>query len=229
MQTFANQVIKFYQNLSLEIDFPGIGVLNPFHNKGVLDVTRQFYTKFYSDRNPRIFLFGINPGRFGAGVTGIPFTDPINLEERCGIVNSYQKKHELSSQFIYEMIENYGGPENFFSRFYITAVSPLGFVRDGKNLNYYDDRSLQEHLSGFIHYTITEQMKFGAIRSCCICIGGNKNFKFLDTLNLQQHYFDKVLPIEHPRFIMQYRRKALDQYVKKYITILKKCEAGQLF
>ena len=52
------------------------------------------------------------------------------------------KKQELSSVFMYEMINAYGGAELFYKRFYITAVSPLGFVKNGRNLNYYDDKIL---------------------------------------------------------------------------------------
>ena len=89
----------------------------------------SFYTKYYSDNNKRILLLGINPGRFGGGVTGIPFTDPVRLEKVCGIKNDFQKKQELSSVFIYEMIEAYGGAEKFYKQFYISAVSPLGFVK----------------------------------------------------------------------------------------------------
>ena len=49
----------------------------------------------------RHLLLGINPGRFGGGVTGIPFTDPIRLQNVCGIENNFEKKQELSSVFIY--------------------------------------------------------------------------------------------------------------------------------
>ncbi|OGG73047.1 hypothetical protein A3A38_01075 [Candidatus Kaiserbacteria bacterium RIFCSPLOWO2_01_FULL_53_17] len=30
-------------------------------------------------------------------------------------------------------------------------------------------------------------------------------------------FFDTILALEHPRFVMQYRRKQLQEYVKKYI------------
>lgn len=39
-------------------------------------------------------ILGINPGRFGAGTTGIAFIDPIRLENECGINNSFPKKVE---------------------------------------------------------------------------------------------------------------------------------------
>lgn len=223
MKTFAEKVIQFNKNLNLKIDISGVEVINPFLNKDTLEITNTFYNKYYNDSNSRTFLFGINPGRFGAGVTGIPFTDPINLENYCGIKNSMNKKPELSSQFIYQMIKAYGGVDEFYSRFFITAVSPLGFTKDGKNLNYYDIKQLQQSLEAFIISTIKTQLSFGAKKQCAICIGGGKNFKFLSELNKQHHFFDLILPLDHPRFIMQYRRKQLDGYIEKYLSVLEKC------
>jgi len=48
----------------------------------VRKLIREFYTKFYSDCKPRQLVLGINPGRFGAGATGIPFTDTRRLNEK---------------------------------------------------------------------------------------------------------------------------------------------------
>jgi len=74
-------------------------------------------------------LLGINPGRFGSGTTGVSFTDPIKLEKYCGIRNDLVKKAELSADFIYAMIIAYGGLESFYNRFFISSVSPLGFIQ----------------------------------------------------------------------------------------------------
>ena len=123
------------------------------------------------------------------------------------------------------MIEAFGGPDKFYSTFFITAISPLGFTKDGKNLNYYDIKELQQSLEHFIISTINKQLDFGANTKCAICIGGGKNFKFLSELNKQRHFFDLVIPLDHPRFIMQYRRKKLEEYVEKYLNALEKCEA----
>ena len=94
---------------------------------------KQFYNRFYNDTNKRIYLIGINPGRFGGGTTGIAFTDPINLQVKCEIENKFAKKQELSSDFIYKLIDEFGGVENFFSKFYLTALYPLALIKDGKN------------------------------------------------------------------------------------------------
>lgn len=224
MRTFADKVLEFYSKIDLDPDIPGIEVMNPYRNSTTFDLVTQFFNRFYNDGQKRSFIFGINPGRFGAGVTGISFTDPVNLEENCGISNNLPAKHELSSQFIFTVIEHFGSVEDFFKKFFITAVSPLGFVKKGKNMNYYDTASLQKAVTPFIVRTMKKQLSFGSYTRCAICVGGDKNFRFMKTLNEELKLFNEIIPLEHPRYIMQYRRKSLDQYLKKYLNALKKCE-----
>src|SRR5690349_11547613 len=103
--TFGEHVINFVTDLHFPVE-PGesVEVMNPFRDPAAMEVTRAFYERFYNDQKERWMIVGINPGRFGGGVTGIPFTDPIRLQRECGIFNSWPKKQELSSVFIYEMI-----------------------------------------------------------------------------------------------------------------------------
>jgi hypothetical protein len=225
MQTFAQKAIAFHQNLKLELPETGIEVLNPFLQEKVMEHVSEFFMKYFNDDRPRTFLFGINPGRFGAGITGISFTDPVNLQEKCGIANNFEKRHELSSQFIYEVIDAYGGVKPFYDQFFMTAISPLGFVKEGKNINYYDEKPLKEMCTPFIEKQMISQLKIGANRKLAICIGGGKNLKYFQKLNERLGLFDDVLPLDHPRFVMQYRRKSKDQYVKKYLDTLNFCES----
>jgi hypothetical protein len=224
METFAGKAIRFHQQLHLELPGSDVAVMNPFRDKTVMQMVTQFYKQFFDDSNPRTFLLGINPGRFGAGITGISFTDPIHLETKCGIANHFDKKHELSSQFIYLVIDALGGAGAFYRNFYFTAVSPLGFTRAGKNINYYDQPALKQMVLPFIQTTLQEQLTFGAGRRSAICIGGGENYKFLSRLNDELQLFDEIVPLEHPRFVMQYRRKSLDEYINKYLAALKRCE-----
>ena len=219
--TFADSILSFYNNLSISSQLPpGVEILNPYRNDKAVDVIRLFYKKFYEDINERTLILGINPGRFGGGITGIPFTDPLKLEKYCGIQNDLQRKTELSADFIYKMIEAFGGPKKFYKRFYISAVSPLGFTKDGKNLNYYDIKELQESLHDFIMHSIEKQLGFGINNKVCYCLGEGENFKFLSRLNHSHHFFNKIIPLTHPRFIMQYKRKKVDEYVKDYLDKL---------
>ena len=224
MQT--DSIINFYTSLTIPPVPRGVGVLHPQQETGVMQVVETFYRKYYNDDKPRQLLFGINPGRFGAGTTGVNFTGPKQLTEECGIPHSFDKRSELSAEFIYQAINAYGGPEKFYGRFFITSVSPLGFVKDGINLNYYDDPALAKSLRPWIIECIREQVKFSGAGGACICIGGEKNYKYLLRLNEEQGFFKEILPLPHPRFIMQYRRKHIPAYIDAYLQALKKLEVS---
>ena len=221
MQLYADNIINFYKTIRPPSNLPkGIDVLYPQKQKEVIALVEQFYKKYYSDNNQRTLLFGINPGRFGAGVTGINFTAPKQLKENCGIGHSLKMHSELSAEFIYEAIETYGGVEKFYKSFFITSISPLGYVRDGINLNYYDDKKLQEAVTPFVIDCINRQMQWNVNRTRCICVGGEKNFKFFLKLNNEHQWFKEIIPLAHPRFILQYRRKQKEDYLRMYIDTL---------
>jgi hypothetical protein len=229
MYLFAEKVIDFYSRLEFEGTLPsGISIMNPFReNPQIIPLISQFYRKFYNDSKIRHLILGINPGRFGAGVTGIPFTDTKRLSERCGLSFPGKVTFETSSVFVYEMIDAYGGPYKFYSDFYISSVSPLGFTSTGRNskelnYNYYDSKQLTEAVYSFMIRTIEQQLEFGIQRDACFCLGTGKNFKFISELNNKFNYFGKIVPLEHPRYIMQYKSKEKGKYIAKYIDELTK-------
>jgi hypothetical protein len=217
----AGRVLDFYRKLDIGGGLPeSVTILNPYVDKEGWKLTETFYQKYYGDHEPRIFLFGINPGRFGGGVTGIPFTDPVRLQEACGIPNELKKKPELSSEFIYRVIAAYGGPSTFYKNFLVTALSPLGFVRDGKNLNYYDDRILLRRIEPFILRCLQIQKKSIPARDVVFCLGEGENFRYFRKLNEQHHFFSEIIPLPHPRWVMQYRRKKISDYTDLYLRKL---------
>jgi hypothetical protein len=118
------------------------------------------------------------------------------------------------------VIERYGGPEKFYSSYFITAVCPLGFTKAGINMNYYDDKGLMEALKPFIVENIKTQLGLGFKTDHCICIGGEKNFRFLSSLNDEHKFFDRIIPVPHPRFILQYKRKLKEQFITQYLESL---------
>ena len=185
-----------------------------------MNVVKTFFYKFYDDNAPRHLIFGINPGRFGAGTTGINFTAPKQLTEFCDIDHSFRLHTELSAEFIYDSIAAYGGVKKFYKDYFITSVSPLGFVRNGVNLNYYDDKKLQQIITPFIISSIQKQISLGFKTDHCFCIGGDKNLKFLSSLNKEYKFFTEILPLPHPRFIMQYPRKQKENYIRQYLSTL---------
>lgn len=225
--TFADKILDFNAQLELTEDMPpGIEVMNPFRKPEIQETTSLFYHKFYDDNQARRLILGINPGRFGAGVTGIPFTDTKRLQQDCGITIHGIETHEPSSVFIYSMINAYGGPALFYRKFYIGAVCPLGFTKkadNGKSLNYnyYDSKPLMKAASGFILDSMNKQLEFGIQSDICICLGGGKNFEYLTMLNQKHHFFKKIIPLEHPRYIMQYKARQVDLYIQKYLDALR--------
>lgn len=217
----AEQILSFYRQLRIADSLPeGIKILNPYQNDTAFALCQAFYRKYYSDNGKRFLILGINPGRFGGGITGVPFTDPIKLETICGIKNNFPKKAELSSDFIHVMIAAFGGPDNFFSKFYINSVSPLGFIKEGKNLNYYDNPQLLKSLDPFIRKSIQAQLKFNIDPDIAFCLGEGMNFRYLQKINDQEKYFKQIVPLAHPRFIMQYKRKQMAFYVDDYLIKL---------
>ncbi|HEY2726488.1 MAG TPA: uracil-DNA glycosylase family protein [Parafilimonas sp.] len=219
---FSDNILNFLFNLKLPFNLPkDVEVLDAHKRKDVQQACISFYNKYYDDNNKRHLLIGINPGRFGGGVTGIPFTDPIRLEKICSIQNDFQKKQELSSVFIYEMIEAFGSALIFYKQFYFSAVSPLGFVKHGKNLNYYDDKILLKRIEPFVIDCINKQIEFGLHTDICFCIGEGENLKYLQKLNMKYRWFDKIEPLSHPRFIMQYRIKKKEEFIQQYVDKLK--------
>lgn len=228
---FSEKVIQFFKHLEYSGSLPpGISIMNPYHdNPGIIPLISQFYNKFYNDHSPRHLIMGINPGRFGAGVTGIPFTDSKRLSEKCGLSIPGVETFETSSVYVYEMIDAFGGVEKFYDKFFISAVCPLGFTtvsNKGKrvNYNYYDSKMLTEAVMDFIVNSLTKQLEFGIERDCCFCFGTGKNFKFLVQLNNELKIFERIVPLEHPRYIMQYKSKQKQLYIKKYLEEFRKAQ-----
>jgi hypothetical protein len=194
--------------------------MNPYRTGEVADIVDRFFRKYYHDLCGRIPLLGINPGRFGAGITGITFTDPVRLESVCGISSSLKKRQELSSVFIYDLIEAFGGAEAFFSRFILSAVCPLGFVKDGRNLNYYDSRALLTSLEGFIMQSLQDFLGIIGKPSVIVCLGEGKNYGYLSGLNKKLGLAKEIIPLPHPRWVMQYRYPSRNGYIEKYLAVL---------
>src|SRR5688572_26095537 len=114
--TFADRVIDFNKHVHFEGELPpGIRIMNPFREDStIIPLSSTFYKKFYDDNNVRHLILGINPGRFGGGVTGIPFTDTKRLKNECGIPYSGKETHEPSSVFVYDVINAFGGAKAFY-------------------------------------------------------------------------------------------------------------------
>ena len=222
MQSFADKVIEFNSNLQYSGKLPeGFEVMNPFFdNPETMVVMKEFYQKFYNDNNRRKFIVGINPSRKGAGVTGVPFTDTKRLKSECGIEMQSAHTHEISSVFMYDIIDAFGGVEKFYSQFYINSPFPLAIVKQTKNgdinANYYDDKTLFEDVKPFMIESLKKHIALG-LDTVEVFILGKKNADFLTKINKEEHFFDKMTVLEHPRYIQQYKSKEKDLYIDKYL------------
>jgi len=225
-KTFSEKVIAFNRSLHYTGQLPpGFRVMNPYPtNPETMVVMREFYEKYYKDTNRRRFIIGINPSRHGAGVTGVPFTDTKRLEAVCGISMQSAHTHEVSSVFVYDMIAAYGGPEAFYSRFYINSPFPLAITRqtpDGKwlNANYYDDKHLFAMVKPFMIESLKKHISLG-LYTDEVYVLGKKNASFIRQLNAEEPLFGKLVVLEHPRYIQQYKSRDKQQYIDKYLSVL---------
>ncbi len=224
IKNFGERVVEFNSNLQYDGNLPeGFRVMNPFlDNPETMDVIKQFYNKYYNDNNQRRFIIGINPGRHGAGTTGVPFTDTKRLSAICGIEMKSAYTHEVSSVFVYDMIEQYGGADRFFSDFYINSPFPLAIIRKQKNgnwtnANYYDDKALFEMVEGYMLESLQKHIDLGL--DCSeVFVWGKKNADFINKLNKKGKFFDRITVLEHPRYIQQYKSKEKQLYIDKYLT-----------
>lgn len=230
-KTFKDLVLEYNKWLeNIEINLPNNYELsNPFNgiNKDKIeDISIKFYNKYYNDFNKRYLILGSSPARKGTAITGIPFEDAYHLYQETGIMIDEFYINKTNSNFLYDVMENYGGLNKFYQDFYMNFVCPLGIVNINDkgnkiNANYYENKKIERALHDFIVESLKRLIDLGIDTSVCFCIGSGENFKFLKNINEEYHFFDLIIALEHPRFIMQYNKNKKDEYLKKYIDALK--------
>lgn len=235
--TTADKILEFIEYLSnVSVNLPNsYHILNPFKGTDSIQtkkISKQFYTKYFNDVNKRIMILGSSPARRGTAITGIPFEDAQHLFKETGIEIDNFHINNASSNFLYDVIERFGGAQKFYSKFYLNFVCPLGISKTNEkgndvNSNYYDNKELQHSLDQFILNSLKKQLGFNIDTTVCFCIGSGENFKYLDELNKKHKFFDKIIPLEHPRFIMQYNSKDKEIYLQKYLQALNYKQANQ--
>lgn len=228
-KTNSEKILKYCENLSkIKIDsFENYKIINPYYNnkEKIKLITTKFYNKYYNDNNKRRLILGSNPARRATAITGVPFEDAVHLQQETGIFIDNFYVNKSSSNFLYDVIEEYGGCEKFYGDFYMNFVFPLGIAKinsnnSESNCNYYEIKQFEEKLYQYIIESIKQILKFNIDTSICYCIGSGKNYEFLLKINKIYKFFNKIVPLEHPRFIMQYNSKNKDLYLKKYLNAL---------
>jgi hypothetical protein len=98
---------------------------------------------------------------------------------------------------------------------------PWRFGRGMMGIDFMGPGQLQNEVTHFIIDNIKKQWALGYITDRCICVGREKNFKFLAALNNDHCFFKQIIPLPYPRFIWQCRRKQRDLYRGQYLNALK--------
>lgn len=222
---WSKQLAQYFSALEAPIVPTAYEVMNPYAEAETMAVVNEFLNRFLNDDRQRVLLFGINPGRFGSGLTGISFTDPVRLKEVLEIKHAFELRPELSSQFIYEVIAAFGGPKRFYHDFFISAVYPLGFLHQGKNINYYELEDWKSYMLNPIVSELNEHMKWPIRRDVAVCIGKGENYKFLSAMNKEHAWFDRIEVLPHPRWILQYRRREKQMHLDTYVALLESLRA----
>lgn len=220
---FATRLLHLLRTFSLPpAPLPGaVEVRSSFQDPAVAAILPEFARQYYRADTPRVGIFGINPGRFGGGRTGVAFTDPVALTEICGIAHALPKqRRELSSEFVYKFIAELGGPTPFYAHFFLSSVYPLELTHAGKNYNYYDAPALIKALWPDMLLSIKRQATELNLRRDVAVSLGRRNGEFLRKLNEELGLFDRIEILDHPRFLMQYRRRFLAESVARYVEVL---------
>lgn len=212
---------EFLTSLRIDVELPpGFSVLNPYVDSEVRRVVKEFCARYYTTNTSRLGIWGINPGRLGAGLTGLSFTDPPALRDDLKIESKIVGRRESSAEFIYKLIHAYGGVEPFYESNYLSALSPLGFVKNEVNINFYDDAAFAKRLTPSIVKWMCNQMSFGLRTDRCVVLGSGKLKNYVERKVKPTLQFERIDFLEHPRYIMQYRRVELAKYIDRYLEVL---------
>ncbi len=222
MPVFADRLLRFLTAFPLPGPLPGgAQALSPFGEPAVYDLLSRFAQKYYADNRPRVAVLGINPGRLGMGRTGVAFTDPGALAEFCGLAHDLPRQRpEPSTQFVYQVVAALGGPAVFYQHFYLGSIYPLVLLREGLNYNYYDAPALTKALWPDLRLSLRQQVQDLGVRTDVAVSLGKRNGTFFHRLNDELGLFKKIIVLDHPRYLMQYRRRDLDAHVARYVAAL---------
>ena len=158
MKNIVDDYFSFYKIFRIKysdiLSKNNVGILSNFlENK---DHIIEFHKRFVQPNSPKIVLCGINPGRFGAGRTGIPFIDFDSLSEMLPNIKNHES--EKSAKFFFSVVKAFG-EEEFYKNFHVTNISWYGFYQldKMKNVNY-DDKRINTEIAIFLIDKFVEEM-----------------------------------------------------------------------
>ena len=165
-----------------------------------------FSRKYYSHSVPRIMICGINPGRLGAGKTGIPFLDYVSLSQ---LISGVQRQDsEKSAGFFFKVLKSVGA-ESFYKTFYVTNFSSVGYLSNAANFNYYN---LPQSALETVERNFLEEVKI--VEPTHVISLGKEVHRSM--LKLLPDSIDCSLCLPHPSWIATYRSNDKDHWVQCY-------------
>ena len=196
-QSFADLAIAFNKQVSeqltnMTVSLPaGFRLQDAFQSAVARELSQDFYRKYYADEQPRTLILGINPGRHGAGLTGIPFTDSQRLESKLELPAKGIRSYEPSSTFVYEVIEKMGGAMDFYRKFFFQSPLPLCLLRKNErnnwcNANYYDRKDLTQALQPLMQWAIGELLRLPLKRGKVFLLGDEQELSVFEILEPAQ-------------------------------------------
>jgi uracil-DNA glycosylase len=215
MRNIAEDYFEFYETFKekyseiLKRKF--IGILSEFlDNKNNII---EFHKKFVQPNSPKIVMCGINPGRRGAGITGIPFIDTNSLSKMLPDISN--PKSEKSAKFFFSIIEEFGINE-FYRNIHVTNMSWFGFYKldNGTNVNY---NSLPTDIQNVLIDKFVEEMDL-INPDVILPIGDIVNWELLYNLKLKNRLYAEIGPrLYHPAYRLV-DRKTYIETLTKYLT-----------
>jgi hypothetical protein len=103
----------------------------------------------------------------------------------------------------------------------MNAISPLGFVKNGVNINFYDDPALKKAIIPFALQSIAAVHAAGVRSDVCVVLGTGSLKTFVEREIRPEVGWDHVAYLEHPRYVMQYRRKDVPVFIEKYVRTIR--------
>lgn len=200
---------EFKQNFSSTLAQNDIVVLDDFLNNK--DNIEKYYDKYVDFDSDKIVLCGLNPGRFGAGLTGVPFIDFKSLSKMLS--NIKKDDGESSAQFFFELVKKFG-IEKFYKICYVTNISKFGYSKksSAKNVNY---PKLPNSAQDWLFKRFIEEMNL--IKPKVIIPLSDDVAKTLKVLTQAQQLDYKIAPkLNHPAWVMTYKKKDKNLWLQKY-------------
>ena len=113
-----------------------------------------------------------------------------------------------------------GGPAEFYRHFYLASIYPLVLLKGGLNYNYYDSPALTKALWADMRLSLRQQVQDLGLRRDVAVSLGRRNGLFFQRLNEELGLFEKIVVLDHPRYLMQYKSRDLATHVAHYVETL---------